>query len=82
MLHGPFNKFEAMMADAFKRSPVIEKAFNVVTAELAFRLIDEDQVIADWDVINGLAHQCGMVIGVQPDAFNGHAWTYELTEGP
>ena len=80
MIHGPFNKFEAMMADAFKRDPVVKQAFNVVTAELAFKLIDEDQVIADWDVINGLAHQCGMVINVHPGSFDDHCWTYELTE--
>jgi hypothetical protein len=80
MIHGPFNKFEAMMADAFKRDPVVQHAFNVVTAELVFKLLDGDQVIADWDVINGLAHQCGMVISVQPDSFDGHAWTYELEE--
>jgi hypothetical protein len=80
MIHGPFSKFEAMMDDACKRSPYVEKAFQMVTAELVFSLLDDDDEIADWAVINGMARQCGMVISLHPDNFDGHAWTYELTE--
>lgn len=80
MIHGPFSKFEAMIADAIKRAPYVEKAFQAVTAELIYRLIDEDEDIVDWGVINGLAKECGMVISVHPDEFDDHAWTYELTE--
>jgi hypothetical protein len=80
VIHGPFNKFEAMIADAIKRAPYVEAAFAAVTAELVYKLVDDDEDIADWSVINGLAKQCGMVISVHPDDFDGHAWTYELTE--
>jgi hypothetical protein len=80
MIHGPFSKFEAMMDDAFKRAPYVQDAFLAVTADLVYNLVDEDEEVADWGVINGMAQQCGMVISVHPDAFDGHAWTYELTE--
>ena len=80
MIYGPFNKFEAMMADAFKRAGYVKAAFEAVTSELVYALLDDDTEIADWAVINGMAKQCGMVISVHPDAFDGHAWTYELTE--
>jgi hypothetical protein len=80
MIHGPFNRFQVMMDDAFKRVPAVKPAFDNVMAELAYKLLDRDEIIADWDVINGLAHQCGMVISVHPDQFDDHAWTYELTE--
>jgi predicted DsbA family dithiol-disulfide isomerase len=80
MIHGPFNKFEAMMHDAFKRASYVESAFHHVLAEQCYKLLDEDQDIADWGVINGLAKECGMVISVHPDDYDGHAWTYELTE--
>lgn len=79
MTRGPFPRFEAMMLDASRRAPYVAEAFKVVTADLAFRLVDEGAAAAHEDVINAMAAQCGMVIGmsVQP-----RAWTYELTEGP
>lgn len=80
MIHGPFNKFEAMMADAMKRAPSVSAAFQVVTSELVYKLLDDDEEIADWAVINGMAKQCGMVIYVHPGQFDDHCWTYELTE--
>ena len=79
MIHGPFNKFEAMMDDAFKRDPHIQVSFLAVLAECAYKLLDEDEEVADWAIINGLAKE-GMVISVHPDEYDGHAWSYELPE--
>lgn len=78
MIRGPFPRFEAMMLDARRRAPYVGEAFKVVLAEMAFRLIDEQQHSSPEDVINAMAMQCGMVID-RPD---GRTWTYELTEGP
>jgi hypothetical protein len=74
---GPFHRFEAMMLDASRRAPYVAEAFRVVTAELAFKLVDEGGAGHD-DVINAMAVQCGMVISVSAQP---RAWTYELTEG-
>jgi len=80
MIHGPFNKFEALMDDAFKRAPHVQDAFSAVLAECAYRLLDEDEDISVWAVMNGMAKQCGMVISWHPGDFDDQVWTYELTE--
>jgi hypothetical protein len=77
--HGPFHRFEAMMLDASRRAPYVAEAFRIVTADLAFKLVDEGAAAAHADVINAMAMQCGMVISVSAQP---RAWTYELTEGP
>jgi hypothetical protein len=41
MIHGPFNKFEALMDDAFKRAPHVQDAFLAVLSECAYKLLDE-----------------------------------------
>jgi hypothetical protein len=80
MIHGPFSKFEAMLDDAFKRAPYVQDAFLAVSADLVYKLIDDDEHVTDWAVINGMAKQCGMVISVKPGDFDGHEWSYELSE--
>lgn len=79
MTRGPFHRFEAMMLDASRRAPYVAEAFRVVTAELAFKLVDEGSGAGHDDVINAMAAQCGIVISVSAQP---RAWTYELTEGP
>jgi hypothetical protein len=80
MTHGPFSKFEAMMDFAFKHAPYTKDAFQHIVAEAAYNLLDKDEEIADWTVIDGLARQCGMIISIHPDHFGGHAWTFELED--
>jgi hypothetical protein len=81
MLHGPFPKFQALIADAVKRSPYVKDAFHTVLEEIVFEMIDDDIDVTDWTVLDAMAKQCGMVITAQPDGFGGHGWTYDLTEG-
>jgi hypothetical protein len=80
VIHGPFPKFEQMMEFAFAHAPYTKDAFAHVTADLIFKLIDKDEDLADWAVIEGLARQCGMIVSIHPDHFGGHAWTFELED--
>jgi hypothetical protein len=81
VIHGPFHKFEEMMEDAFKRDPHLQDTFLAIAANSVYALLDDDEDIADWTIINGLAKE-GMVISVHPDDFDGHAWSYELDDEP
>lgn len=80
MIHGPFTKFEAMIADASKRATYVEDAFKAVVLKLAFDFMDDETPITAWSVVDGIAVQCGMVISLCPDEFGDRRWAYELTE--